>query len=131
MVANALGISAAGQEPAVTVQETTFQAMPIEKISPVMGTGMVDAVKPWVTPLLAVVIVLFFARQLKRPPADPIPLELLDPANSSALDNAKPAKMLRDRPRAGSVSPEMLNDMIRQKPENVSATLREWMTEKP
>ena len=39
--------------------------------------------------------------------------------------------MLRDRARASSVSPEMLNDMIRQKPENVSATLREWMTEKP
>ncbi len=137
MVANALGISAAqqaaaGQDPAVSVQEIAFQAVPVEKISTPMVSGMVDTVKPWVTPLLAVVIVLVFLRQLKRTPHDPIPLELLDPANESALDNARPAKLLRDRARGGSsVSPEMLNDMIRQKPENVSATLREWMTEQP
>ena len=133
MVANALGITAAqqgvaGQDPSVSVQEVAFQSTPIEKISPAMASNLMDSVKPWVTPALAVLIVLFFLRQLKRTPADPIPLELLDPASASALDNARPAKMLRDR---RSVSPEMLNDMIRQKPENVSASLREWMTEKP
>ena len=135
MVANALGITAAqqgvaGQDPAVSVQEIAFQAMPIEKMSPAMGSNLVDSVKPWVTPALAVLILLFFLRQLKSTPADPMPLELLDPgsASASAIDNAKPARMLRDR---RSVSPEMLNDMIRQKPENVSASLREWMTEKP
>lgn len=134
MVANALGISSAtpGQEPAISVQETAFQATPIELAAPMMATGMLDAVKPWVTPVLALLIVLFFLRQLKRTPSEAIPLELLDPTRASALDNAKPAGLLRDSARAKSnVSPEMLNDMIRQKPDNVSATLREWMTEKP
>jgi hypothetical protein len=28
------------------------------------------------------------------------------------------------------VSPELLNSLIRQKPENVGATLREWLTTK-
>ena len=28
----------------------------------------------------------------------------------------------------GGISPEMLNDLIRQKPENVGTALRDWMT---
>lgn len=136
MVANALGISAtdgaAGQEPAVSVQEIAFPTVHPEGTSPLMSSSVLDTVKPWITPVAAVLIVLFFLRQLKRTPAETIPLELLDPDNAAALENVKPAGLLRDRTRElRNVSPEMLNEMIRQKPENVSATLREWMTEKP
>ena len=97
MVANALGISAAqqgvaGQEPAVSVQEIAFQATPIEKISTPMGAGMVDTIKPWVTPALAIVIVLVFLSQLKRTPADPIPLELLDPAGAARSTTPDPRR---------------------------------------
>ena len=138
MVANALGISAAaegaaGQEPAVSVQEIAFPAVPAAGATPMAASGAMDVVRPWITLAVAALIVVFFLRQLKRTPADAIPLELLDPANATAmLDHAKPAGLLRDRVRdLRPVSPEMLNDMIRQKPDNVSATLREWMTEKP
>ncbi len=135
MVANALGITTqqqtAGQEPTVSLQEVAFQTTPIEKM-PSLNGGMMDNVRPWITPAVALLIVAFFLRQLKRTPSDPIQLELLDPAQAAAMDRAIPTRLLDDRKTGKpSVSPEMLNEMIRQKPDNVSVTLREWMTAKP
>ncbi len=140
MVANALGISAAqqavGQEPTVSIQEVAFQSTPVEKASP-LDISMLETARPWVTPLVAVLIVLFFLRQLKRTPAGAGTVEVLDPEQAALMDRgAIPARLVegggggKPRPVKATVSPEMLNEMIRQKPENVSVALREWMTAK-
>ena len=138
MVANALGISAAqqagGQEPSVTIQEMPFQSAALEKIAP-LGGSLLDTIRPWVTPLLALVIIVFFLRQLKRTSSSSSNVEILDAEQSALMDRGVPAKLLENgrRPAAPAktaVSPEMLNEMIRQKPDNVSVALREWMTAK-
>ena len=134
MVANALGIAASQQEPSVTIQEMPFQGSQIEKISP-MGSSMLDTVRPWVTPVLALLIIGFFLRQLKRTSSSSSRVEVLDSEQSALMERNSPARLLenggrRAGPAKTAVSPEMLNEMIRQKPDNVSVALREWMTTK-
>lgn len=134
MVANAIGITASQADPSVTIQEMPFQSSAEEKIAP-LGGSLLDTLRPWVTPVLALLIIGFFLRQLKRTAGAPSRVEVLDAEQSALMDRAAPAKLLKNGRRAAppakaAVSPEMLNEMIRQKPDNVSVALREWMTAK-
>ena len=67
--------------------------------------------------LLVAAIALFFVflRILKRAKPDRIPVELLKRDEDAAAL------------AAAQVTPNMLNEMIQQKPENVSFALRNWM----
>ena len=133
MVANSLGIAVSQQEPAVTIQEMPFQGSPIERVAPMSGS-LLDSLGVWVTPVLALLIIGFFLRQLKRTASSPQRVEVLDAEQAALMDRNAPAKLLENGRRASpartAVSPEMLNEMIRQKPDNVSVALREWMTAK-
>jgi flagellar M-ring protein FliF len=63
----------------------------------------------------AAVVVLLFLRLLKRARPYEIPVEILEP-NAGELQGKS------------TLSPELLNEMIRQKPENIGAALRGWMS---
>jgi flagellar M-ring protein FliF len=119
MVANALGIKPdAGQDISglVSLQEVPFVAPAVKSpewtdllynnqdtLRNVMGLGT------------AAVVVLLFLRLLKRARPYEIPVEILEP-NAGELQGKS------------TLSPELLNEMIRQKPENIGAALRGWMS---
>ncbi len=120
MVVNALGVKATDEKELakiVTVEEVAFQSTPVEKKGAMdFVVSNADLVKNGLAGLVAVGLVVFFLRMVKKAKPDEIPIEILDP-NKAAADQAP------GRP----VSVELLNEMIRQKPSNVGAALREWM----
>ncbi len=121
MVANAIGIKGEDKEltKIVTLEEVSFEA-PVEP-----KTGMADMVlahpdllKNGIAVGVALVLFVMFLRMLKRAKPDEIPMELLTAQRDSQLEGAA----------AGPVTADMLNDMIRQKPDNVGLALRDWMS---
>jgi flagellar M-ring protein FliF len=121
MVANALGIKGDNaQEIArtVTIQETTFQtpAAPKSGISETVANYS-DLLKNAGAAIIGVALLLFFLRMLKQTKPDEIPLELLRTAGASGTGRAG----------GGNITPDLLNEMIRQKPANVGVALRGWM----
>ena len=123
MVVNALGVKAASEKEAaniVSMEEVAFDNPPAQKAGILdMAMRNTDLVKNGVAILVAVVLILFFLRMVKKAKPDEIPIEVFSPIGVGA--NGKEAA-----PR--EVSVELLNEMIRQKPENVGAALRDWMS---
>lgn len=122
MVVNALGIQVSKPqelESIVSLEEVPFQApaettgSTAEKLTP-----YVELLRPFAAVLIALVIFFVFLRMLKRTKPEEIQFELLP---ESARTPHQPTV------KSNTVSPELLNDLIRQKPENVGATLRDWL----
>ncbi len=123
MVVNALGIktqTAQELDRSVSLEEVAFEAQPAAAKPAVtdMLYNNQDLVRSVVALLVAGAVILIFLRLLKRVKPDEIPLEILD-ANGLALSEGSSGN--------ADISPEMLNDLIRQKPANVGAALRGWM----
>jgi flagellar M-ring protein FliF len=124
MVANALGIKGDNaQEIArtVTIQETAFQT-PAATKSGGMGemlSNYSDLLKNAGAAVVGVALLLFFLRMLKQTKPDEIPFELLQAASTSGSGNRTAA--------GGNITPDLLNEMIRQKPANIGVALRGWM----
>jgi flagellar M-ring protein FliF len=118
MVVNALGVkndTGTDANRTVTLEEVAFQSETVTKPS---VTDLVysnsDLVRNVLAFLMAFVVLAIFFGMLKRSKPDNIPIELLKPEPPPAA----PAPL---------ISPEILNDLIRQKPANVGAALRGWM----
>lgn len=127
LVVNALGVKlAAGQTPesVVTLQEVAFAAEPLaaqaEQIRQQSKLGpYVDMAVRFLPVVAAAALILFFLRRLGREKPEAVPVELLRelPASEQrALTGA-----------SGVVTPELINELIRQKPTNVGTALRDWM----
>ena len=117
MVINALGIKGPEKEVAsmVTVEEAPFDVAAVVKPSLVdLAWSNTDLIKNVVSLLIAAALFFVFLRILKRAKPDLIPVELLNPGSAG---NSAPVE----------VTPNMLNAMIEQKPENVGLALRNWM----
>jgi flagellar M-ring protein FliF len=127
IVANALGISlddpAAGS---VVVQESSFGSQRIPDLV-VAEQSFLDPVfllsygQEIVGGVIALVLFFFFLNMLKRAKNDKGPLDRMTEAR---LD----ARARSDVMGTASVTPEMLNELIRQKPENISTNLRTWLS---
>lgn len=85
--------------------------------------------------LVAVVLFGAFVRMLKKTKPDEIPMEMLvaqsETEGGQALPGARGGSGSAG-PGAGMMIPQpvtvdLINDMIRRKPENVGAALRSWM----
>ena len=65
------------------------------------------------------VLMLFFLRRLGREKPEAVPVELLRelPASEQRALTGAP----------GSITPELINELIRQKPTNVGTALRDWV----
>ena len=66
-------------------------------------------------------VLLVFWRMLKKQKIEPVPMELL----AEAPDPTKRALQTN-----GALSPELLNELIRQKPANIGTALRDWASVK-
>jgi len=126
VVINALGLKPeAGQtvESLVTVQEVPFVTEPISEQVQAIQTenkwqGWIEAASRWSAVIGAGVVLLIFLRMLSRQKPEPVPVEVL----------AMPPEMAARSLQIGSaVTPEMLNELIKQKPINIGTALRDWV----
>mgnify|MGYP002634202187 FL=1 len=128
IVINALGIQLkAGEthEELVTVTEMEFAQDPFVMQTQTMNEEIdfqkwIELGKNVAGIALGIGVIFFFMQMLKKNVPEQISIELLQP--QQVLQSRK----LED---AGTVTPEMLNELIRQKPANIGVSLREWIGE--
>ncbi|HWA85555.1 MAG TPA: flagellar basal-body MS-ring/collar protein FliF [Opitutus sp.] len=129
VVINALGLHAGpGEKPdtLVTLYEMPFTTATPPALSPEVRSvqnqtrwqGWLEAASRWGAVLLAAAVFFFFWRQLSRQKIEPVPVEVL------ALT---PEAAHRALPQSSGLTPEALNELIRQKPAHVGVALREWV----
>ena len=127
VVINALGLKpAAGQslDSLVSLQEMEFQAAErvpaqIEAIqSEGRLQGWLEVASRWAAVVGAAAVLLFFWHALAKQKPEPVPVEVL---------SLSPDAAARSLPSANSVTPELLNELIRQKPANIGVALRDWV----
>ena len=126
VVINALGLKpAAGQslDSLVTLQEMPFAAEPVTaQVAAIQAEnrwqGWLDAGSRWTAVVGAGLVLLVFLRLLARQKPEPVPVEVL---------SMPPELAARSLPSSGQVTPEMLNELIRQKPANIGSALRDWV----
>ncbi len=128
IVINALGIQLENGETAeqrVTVNEMVFAPDAVALQTHTLTDGFdlqkwVDIVKNVGGILLGLGVLAFFFQMLKKTKPEEISIEVLQP--DQMLEN----RSLEDN---GTVTPEMLNELIKQKPANIGVSLREWIGE--
>jgi flagellar M-ring protein FliF len=127
VVMNALGLRPLpGQsiESLVSLQELPFEAADAvpEEIQAIRDEhrlqGWVESASRWVAVGGALLVLFIFTRMLARQRPEPVPVEVL---------SLSPEAAARALPNAQSVTPELLNELIRQKPANVGLALRDWV----
>jgi len=129
VVVNALGLKPTPGQPLesiVSLQELEFQGtaggLPTgeaAQVSAVSWQTYVELASRWAPMAGAVLVLLIFGRLLKRQKPEAVPIEVL---------SLSPENLARSMPEAGKVTPELLNELIRQKPANVGIALRDWVT---
>ncbi len=130
IVVNALGIKAApGQslESLVSLQELPFLQEPvsaqIEQIQKETRIqGWIETVGAYLPLALGAVALLVFVKTLRRQRPEPVPVEILDIPAASAAANGQNGR--------AALTPELLNQLIREKPANIGAALRDYMAVK-
>jgi len=129
IVVNALGLkAAAGQsvDSLVSLQEISFQSAehPPAQIEAVQKEeriqGWIEIARPWITIKNTVLVLLVFLRMLSKQRPEPVPIEVLSLSSTSKNNSLANAQ---------SVTPELLNELIRQKPGNIGVALRNWVAE--
>lgn len=126
IVINALGLKpAAGQalESLVSLQETEFQSSEIAQIAALQPegkmTGVIEAASKWVAVIGAIAVLGLFWRMLSKQKPEAVPIEVL---------SLKPDDAQRSLTNTANVTPELLNDLIKQKPANIGIALRDWVS---
>ncbi len=123
MVAIALGLEP--NSPLVTVQEMPFLTPPPAPPPGIIEQG--ERVFSWFDSYgrnlfavaVAVIMFMLFLRMLKRHRPEPVQVELLD-------ENPSGDVMVKARDVTPRPTPELLNELIAQKPDNVSTALKNW-----
>lgn len=127
IVINALGLkSLPGQsaESRVSLQEVPFQsaaslpAALAEAGGETQLQGWFELASRWTAVGGAALVLLIFLRMLSREKLEPVPVEVL---------SLPPDARARALNSPDSVTPELLNELIRQKPANVGVALRDWV----
>jgi flagellar M-ring protein FliF len=130
MVVNAHGVAPnrTGGQPAdqvVSIQEVDFATDPM--MAAVDTAPVADATRDrWIdlgeralVVVAALVVLLLFIRVLRRSHAEAASLEIY---NGRDNGRGRPGEL------EGEITPELLNQLIRQKPDNVGLTLKRWMS---
>ena len=84
--------------------------------------GWIETAGAYVPLAIGVIVLLVFVRVLRRQKPEPVPIELLSaPAPAGAANGQNGHGML---------TPDMLNQLIQQKPANIGVALRDYMAVK-
>ena len=126
VVVNALGLKlAAGQtlDSVVALQEMPFAAAPVsQEIKAIQSEnrvqGWIEVASKWTAVLGSALVLLIFLRVLSKQKPEPVPVEVL---------SMPPEMAARSLQNGSAVTPDMLNQLIRQKPANIGTALRDWV----
>ncbi len=126
VVVNALGLKPEPGQPLdtiVTLTEVPFAAEPVsEQIQAIQAEnkwqGWIEAGSRWSAVGGAALVLLIFLRMLSRQKPEPVPVEVLQ---------MPPEMAARSLQNGSAVTPEMLNELIKQKPVNIGTALRDWV----
>ncbi len=127
LVVNALGLKIPAGQPLdafVSLQEMPFQSVDRipEQIAAIENEsrwqGWVEAGSRWAGIAGAAIVLLIFLRMLARQKPEPVPIEVLSMTPDAAA-RALPSS---------TVTPDLLNELIRQKPANIGVALRDWVS---
>jgi flagellar M-ring protein FliF len=126
VVVNALGLRLApGQtlESVVALQELPFAAEPVsQQVQAIQQEnriqGWIEVGSKWTAVLGAAAVLLVFLRLLSKQKPETVPVEVL---------TMPPDLAARSLQNGSAVTPEMLNQLIRQKPANIGTALRDWV----
>jgi flagellar M-ring protein FliF len=77
--------------------------------------------------LVAVLLFGAFVRMLRRTKPDEIPMEMLSAQTEAEPVGSLPGGQQNNFAAPQPVTVDLINDMIRRKPENIGAALRSWM----
>ncbi len=130
IVVNALGLRPANGQPVetlVSLQETEFAALvqsaaqleAVRANAPAWQT-YVELAGRWAPVAGAILALIMFLRMLAKQKPEPVPVEVL---------SLPPGDAARALPNANNITPELLNELIRQKPANVGVALRNWVND--
>ncbi|MCX7712309.1 MAG: flagellar basal-body MS-ring/collar protein FliF [Chthoniobacterales bacterium] len=129
MVANSLGITTRTPEELerlVSITETPFAPIVTAGISSSDSlSSFMDNLGPIAAILVAIIIFAIFFISLRKTKPEEITFELIEeePQEQNTAQKLLPAKDHK-------ISPELLNQLIQQKPENVGVTIRDWLANK-
>lgn len=126
IVINALGLQGEAAAERVTIREAVFHTNAPIGNPEALPTGVhwekyLELAIRYSGIAVALVILLVFVRLMKRQKPEAIPIEILREAETPRSGN-------NGREPRSEFTPEMLNEMIRRQPANVSSTLREWVS---
>jgi flagellar M-ring protein FliF len=130
IVVNALGLKTSAGVPLdslVSLQEISFQTN-VDPGSPQVATAggesrlqsWFEILRPWAAIVGAGAMLLIFLRMLSRMKPEAVPVEVL---------SLKPVNGQNSLSNPQTVTPELLNELIRQKPANIGVALRNWVAE--
>lgn len=127
IVANALGVQMAegGARPNnITIREVEFTVKETPEMSgfvdmPQTLTGWTEMVNDYLVIAIAIFIFFLFLKLLKQNRPTNFSVEILNQQEQEKLATA--TRNVTPKP-----TPELLNDLIKQKPENVSSALQSW-----
>jgi flagellar M-ring protein FliF len=129
LVINALGVHAsAGQslDNIVSLQEMPFQIPAISaQVAQIQKETRVatwiESASRYVAVGIGLIVLGLFWKMLRSQKTEPVPVELLSEVSVSGP---------RGMPAQGAITPELLNELIRQKPANIGIALRDWAAAK-
>jgi flagellar M-ring protein FliF len=130
MVANALGVKGTEDElkRVVSIEEMPFSELPVSDQGIVdMLARNSDLLRDAGAVLVAVLLFGAFVRMLRRTKPDEIPMEMLSAQTEAEPVGSLPGGQQNNFAAPQPVTVDLINDMIRRKPENIGAALRSWM----
>lgn len=126
IVANALGIPMLeGNIPEnITIKEIEFKGNEVPQIGglidmPNTFTGWTNLLNNSLVVLIAILVFVFFMRMINHHQPNKFILEILDEKQQKI--QLEQARNVTPKP-----TPELLNELINQKPENIGAALQDW-----
>jgi flagellar M-ring protein FliF len=130
IVINALGLKAAdGQEldNVISLQELPFMTESVsDQITQIQTEtriqGWLETAGAYLPLAVGLGVLLVFVRVLRRQKPEPVPIELLSAPVAAGMANGQNGH--------GVLTPDMLNQLIQQKPANIGAALRDYMAVK-
>ncbi len=129
MVSNALGLAVptgSNVQPKVTITEMPFIGVEEDESLWGMVNGplyrWLDLGKNFAAVGVAVLLFMVFLRMLRRHRFDQFGVEIIEDREPVAQADDRRQRML------AKPTPQLLNDLISQKPDNVSIALKNWMT---
>ena len=130
MVHNAIGVNptAGSEQGLVTLEEAVFHSVneaPVDGLVQMQEQFMqwYEVGRNFLALIIAIVMFVIFLRMVKRHKPGAEELEILAEGGPNGMQKA--AEM------PSFLTPEMLNELIQEKPENVSTALKNWATNGP